>query len=147
VRLSLDLQPGTGSWDGLLWAYFYQGLPLKGLSLFGSTTFRYPTENSDGYRLGSELSYYLGTSHRYYQFLDLLAQIRGRLAGRDRHSGRKLSSTGGHWIYLVLGGNLNVTRSLSIQAYGQFPVYQNVNGIQLTPSYSLVVAGYFRITL
>ncbi|MGH7455102.1 MAG: hypothetical protein ACRENG_27350, partial [bacterium] len=40
VRLSYDLQPGTGSWDALLWLYAFTGfLPLR-FNFFGNATLR-----------------------------------------------------------------------------------------------------------
>jgi hypothetical protein len=46
-------------------------------------------------------------------------------------------ATGGKLEYLTLGGILPVPERFASYANVQVPVYQNVNGIQLTPKYTV----------
>lgn len=146
VRLAIELQPGTGSVDGLLWGYFYQGFLPFPAHIFGNAIYRRPSANGDGYRVGHELKYYLGASYRTPKYFDFTAQVKWRTAGGDSFKDRPLLSTGGHWVYFMPGINLNI-KTLSFQVFGQFPIYRNVEGIQLTPSYSFLLASYYKFYL
>ncbi len=145
VRLSYDLQPGTGSWDALLWLYAFKGfLPLR-FNFFGNATLRFPTENPDGYKIGRELSYFVGGSYRCCNPLDVLLQIRGRHTRGDHFQGFELPSTGGTWLFFVPAVNLNLTNQLALQMQYQQPLYFDVNGQQMVQDRTLALAAFYNI--
>jgi hypothetical protein len=145
VVLSYDLQPGTGSWDPILWVYAFRGFLPRKYSLFGSATLRFPGENSDGYRLGRELSYFAGGSYRFSNPLDFLLQVRGRHTTGDSYLGYERLSTGGTWLFLVPAANLNVTNRLALQLQYQQPLYFNVVGEQLVPDSTFALAMFYSL--
>ncbi len=145
VRLSYDLQPGTGSWDPLLWLYAFKGfLPLR-FNLFSSATLRFPSENPDGYKIGHELSYFAGGNYRCFNPLDVLLQIRGRHASGDHFQGFELPSTGGTWLFFVPAVNLNLTNQFALQLQNQQPLYFDVNGQQMVQDRTLALAAFYNI--
>jgi hypothetical protein len=145
VRLSYDLQPGTGSWDPLIWLYAFKGFLPKRFNFFGSATLRFPTENPDGYKIGRELSYFAGGSFRCCNPLDVLLQIRGRHTSGDHFQGFELPSTGGTWLFFVPAVNLNVTNQFALQVQYQQPLYFDVNGQQMVQDRTVALAAFYNI--
>jgi hypothetical protein len=145
VRLSYDLQPGTGSWDPLIWLYAFKGFLPKRFNFFGSATLRFPTENPEGYKIGRELSYFAGSSFRCCNPLDVLLQIRGRHASGDHFQGYQLPSTGGTWLFFVPAVNVNLTNQIALQVQYQQPLYFRVTGQQLVQDRVLALAAFYNI--
>lgn len=138
TRLAIDLQPGTGAIDGLLWAYSSYNLIRMGLSVYGNLLYRYSGANLEGYKIGDELIVVIGADYYFTDYLSFTLQSRSRFANADYAERRSLPSTGGtnHDLYLYLNyfeGNS------SLRIYTQIPLYRNVRGIQLTVSQVLGV--------
>jgi hypothetical protein len=62
-------------------------------------------------------------------------QINSRFVQKDSGDAADTFSTGGTLVYVTPGFIVPINESLSVYSSLQIPVYQNVNGIQLTPSY------------
>ncbi len=142
ILLSADLQPGSGSWDGFIWSYFSQGyLPVR-FNWFVSSTYRMNGTNNRfkntvpglGYHFGNEFLLNLGSAYSTKSRFNFSLQLRYRNTNIDRLGSLEVSNTGGNWIYIIPGVNMNYP-SFSIGLNGQFPVYRRLNGIQLTTSY------------
>jgi len=133
TRLSIDLQPGTGATDVIVWGNFYKGfLPLS-FSLIANLLYRYPSVNLDGYRFGDEYIFSLIGEYYFTEYLTLSVGMRARFAEEDFWNGRFLPSTGGTY-YDVIPGVIYSERAYSLKIFYQSPVYRNVRGIQLTTS-------------
>ncbi len=145
VRLSYDLHPGTGSWDPLLWLYAFKGFLPRRYNFFASFAFRFPGANPDGYRIGREVTYYLGGSYRCCNPFDLILQIRGRHTGKDVYLSRQRASTGGTWFFAAPAVNLNLLNQVALQIQYQHPLYFRVNGEQLAPDRTVALALFYRI--
>lgn len=146
TRLSMDLQPGTGAADVLLWGNFYKGFQPLSFSLFANILYRYPGVNLDGYRFGDE--YILSLLGEYYftDYLTFSLGIRSRFAEEDFWNGRFLPSTGGTY-YDILPGIIYSESSYSLKIFYQSPVYRNVRGIQLTTSNIIGAELLFRFSI
>jgi hypothetical protein len=125
------LQPGTGSTDLILGA-FYRG-PLTGASdWFTSATLQSPLEFDDGFRPGTRFGADVGAR------VPLAARLSGQLQlnftrrGRDSGSEAERADSGGSFVYLSPGLSLALNQQWSIYGFVQVPVYQRVNGRQLT---------------
>ena len=70
-------------------------------------------------------------------------QRSARVARTDSGDAADAYSTGGRLVYLTVGAIVPVSESLTPYANSQLPVYQNVNGIQLTPRYVVSVGAKF----
>jgi hypothetical protein len=62
-------------------------------------------------------------------------QLNARYVKVDSGDAADTFSTGGRLVYLTVGGILPVSEQFTPYANLQVPIYQNVNGIQLTPKY------------
>jgi len=133
TRLSIDLQPGTGATDVLLWGNFYKGFQSLYFSVFANFLYRYPGINLDGYKFGDE--YILSLMGEYYltDYLIISGGMRIRLAEEDFWGGRFLPSTGGIY-YDFLPGLIYSEGFYSLKLFYQAPIHRNVKGIQLSTS-------------
>lgn len=131
TRLSIDLQPGTGATDVLLWGNFYKGFQPLNFAINANLFYRYAGVNLDGYRFGDEYIFLLNGEYYYSDFLTFTLGLRGRFSNEDYWGGRFLPSTGGTY-YDVLPSLTYYEGSYSLKVFYQTPVYRNVRGIQLT---------------
>jgi hypothetical protein len=133
TRLSIDLQPGTGAIDLLLWTHIYKGFPEAGLGLSLNILYRYPGSNLDGYRFGDELIIAIAAEYSVTNYLGFSFLSKIRFAGKDFLSSRFLPSTGGSYLDVLPSINY-YEDNLSLRFFYQLPLYRNVSGIQLVTS-------------
>ena len=146
VFLNEDIQPGSGTWDVVFWAYGYQGfLPTTRLNLLINTTYRIASENWRGFRFGNELSLTVGTSYRTDTPFDYSLQLRIRNTSSFTINGSAVSNTGGNWVSLVPGINFKFNEDIAFRASGLLPVYRNLNGVQLTTTYKINFTMFYTI--
>jgi hypothetical protein len=141
----VTLQPGSGSTDVSVGAA-YQGAVLRNTSVggpmgsvtaipyFGSITYRRNGAGTYGYRHGGELQASVGSEYPLSSKLNALGQVNVRHSSRDGVGSTEENPalTGGTYVYVSPGIRLLLRRGVSGYAYVQLPVYQNVNGLQLT---------------
>jgi len=133
TRLSIDLQPGTGSSDLLFWSHLSYDFPSLALSFNASLLYKYSGSNLDGYRFGDEVLLTLNASYTIVEFWGINLQLKGRTADRDYWNSRFLPSTGGTY-FDITPGLIYYEGDLSIRIFTQFPLYRNLQGIQLAIS-------------
>lgn len=131
TRLSIDLQPGTGATDVLLWGNFYKGFQPLNFAINANVFYRYAGVNLDGYRFGDEYIFLLNGEYYFSDFLTFSFGLRGRFSNEDYWGGRFLPSTGGTY-YDILPSLIYYEGSYSLKVFYQTPLYRNVRGIQLT---------------
>lgn len=134
------LQPGTGSTDVIVGAYYSYPSATHGLGWFAQGSYQRAVATQDGYRPGEQVSLTGGVTYSITQQVSLLAQLNALHKGRDTGPNAEPDLSGGNYVYAAPG--LSVAISKNVQAYGflQLPVYRKVNGIQLTARRA-VVAG------
>lgn len=143
AQLQADMQPGTGSFDGLVWAYFSKTfLPSSTINLYTSTSFRYNgtseqyNNSSISYKFGNTLISDLGISNKITSLLQYTGQVRFRYSAKDRLDGSLVENTGGYWLSLVPGLNLNLSESIVLRFNSRIPLFQNLNGTQSTTKFA-----------
>ncbi len=146
TRLAIDLQPGTGSTDVLLWGNFYKGFQPISFAFFITTLYRYAGSNLNGYRFGDELILSVGGEYYFTDYLTFSLSARGRFAAEDYWGGRFLPSTGGTY-YDLLPSLIYSEGSYNLKLFYQTPFYRNVQGIQLTSSSIVGVELLFNFNL
>lgn len=136
-RAEPSLQPGTGSWDPIFGLYYLQ--KLWQLTTFANATYRISTGHS-GYKFGDELLANVGVIYPL-KGLDLLAQVNFQVNGRDKATESPLfhENTGGTRIFMSPGLRVPLTGNLATYLYVQIPIYRNVNGVNLTSDWNLLV--------
>ena len=145
ILLPADMQPGTGSWDAVLWAYYFKGfLPFSKWNYFSNLTYRLNGNNdryqlsevNSGYRFGNELLATVGTSVSTDSLLSFSLLVRYRNTQADHLAESTVPNTGGHWVYVQPGVNVNF-ETVSLRLSGSIPIYRRLTGTQLTTSYTL----------
>jgi len=148
LLLPADLQPGTGSWDGILGiTYTYTGFPRPSTAASVNTIYRInsATERFNGeqiYKFGDEIQSTIGIGD---QFLlgNLIVEpgflIRYRHTLPDQIDKNIFPNTGGDWIFISPGLSLYITQNLSFNISGEIPIYTRLTGTQLSTDYRMVI--------
>jgi len=150
IRLNFDMQPGTGAWDGIAWSYFSKTFaPASTINLFLFTTYRATGSaerfaDNDNYEFGNELLANIGATNNITSDLSYIATIKYRSTSSDQRNNNKLPNTGGKWIHLEPALQYQLTNGLSIKASGKIPIYQYLNGLQPTTSYTASISLFYN---
>lgn len=150
ILLPADMQPGTGAWDGILWAYASQGfVPRAPLNLFviashrlSGTNERYGSDQQ-GYKFGNETVVSLGAGYRTGNKVDYSLVLRYRRVAPDQFGGSEISNTGGMWLSILPGVNVTLSDGLTARASALIPLYRNLNGTQLTTTYGVTISAFY----
>lgn len=133
------IQPGTGSWDGIVSAYYaYQIIPHEWDAFF-STSYQITTENTLDYKMGETLLLNAGASYRLTEKWVTSLQANLRYSPHDEFKGVEVPSTGGTWVYVTPGFKVQASPNTALYAHLQLPVYQRVNEVNLVPRYQLIL--------
>jgi hypothetical protein len=155
ILIPADMQPGTGSWDGVLWGYFSKGfVPVIPLNIYINASYRFNGTNNrfgesfqQGYTFGNELFINLGAGYRTDTFFDFTLMFRYRNTQPDNFDEGVLPNTGGNWLYLVPGINGKISDRFTARLSGQIPLYRNLTGTQLTTTYTASLGLLYNINL
>ena len=155
ILIPADMQPGSGSWDGILWGYVSKGfVPIIPLNVFINISYRANGTNNrfgagfqQGYSFGNELFINIGAGYRTDAFLDFSFMFRYRNTTKDNFDGAEVPNTSGNWLYLVPGVNGKLSDNFTARLSGQIPVYRNLSGTQLTTTYTAALGLFYNINL
>jgi hypothetical protein len=140
------LQRGTGTTDLIVGAYYFGDLATD-WGYFTQVTFQaalnHSTMAGGSYKPGDNLNVSIGARYRGFASFVPTVQINARYAKTDSGEAADTFATGGKLVYLTLGGILPVSPNFAPYANVQVPIYQNVNGIQLTPKYTVSVGARY----
>jgi len=131
-----SLQPGTGSTDLLFGGYYSDGLDKLGW--FAQALWQHAIASQAGYRPGDAITVNAGVRYADMgQAVVPLFQV--NYVRRNIDTGNLVNVefdgsplTGGDLVYLAPGVSASLGKGFSAYGYVQFPVYQDVNGVQLT---------------
>jgi Putative MetA-pathway of phenol degradation len=138
-RAERTLQPGTGTTDLLLGAYYNGVLPASGMSWFVQGLWQTPMESSEDYRPGQRFSLDAGYRYEVTDRAGLMLQVNAVRRERDSGAQAEPANTGGTFLFLTPGASYAVSKGTQIYAFVQKPLYQYVNGVQLTADWSAVL--------
>jgi hypothetical protein len=138
------LQPGTGTTDLLLGYYWNSGAPLLGLSWFAGGQVVLPMNSKAGFKPGKQLQVDGGIRYAASQNVGLMLQVNYVAKGRDSGENAEPEDSGSRQAYVSPGISWNATRDLQLYAYVQLPIYQSVNGVQLTADRSAMAGLSWR---
>lgn len=127
-----SLQPGTGTTDAIVGAYYAQLLPMKELSWFAEALVQAPLNTRDGYKPGTRVSLDTGVRFNATEHLSLMLQLNALFRGRDSGVNAEPDDSGGTFLFLSPGFSYALSRDAQVYAFYQLPLYQYVNGVQLT---------------
>jgi hypothetical protein len=152
LTLPADMQPGSGSLDGMFWTFFQKSkFPIKPMSLVMVSTFRKSGKNNgyngnQVYQFGDEFQANLGINYNFFAKwpIDIFAFGRYRSQTVDLIDGNVFPGSGGKWVYVIPGFNVSFIPDLSFRASADLPVYRNLSGTQLTTSYRYTLAVFYN---
>lgn len=150
IPLNLDMQPGTGAWDGIFWSYFSKTFaPTSDINFFLYNTFRATGtaerfNKDDKYKFGNEWVVNTGITDNLFSNLSYVGMISYRSTSSDQRNGQNLPNTGGKWVSIEPALRYQFTNSLSAKIGGKIPVYQHLNGIQPTTSYTVSFSLFYN---
>lgn len=136
------LQPGTGTTD-LIFGPFVR-YPTAHGAWFAQLLVQAPLNSHDEYRAGEQVSLDLGYRHALTEKLSALGQVNWHSKERD-HGDEAEPDHSGSWSLSVSPGlSYAITSSAQIYGFVQVPVYQYVNGVQLTEDWSATTGISFK---
>ena len=133
------LQPGSGTTDALLGAYYSTHLPTRNLSWFVQGLAQLPLNSHEEYRPGNRVTFDTGVRYDMGDKLGLMLQLNALFKARDRGEQAEPDDTGGKFLFLSPGVSYAFTRQLQTYAFVQLPLYQNVNGVQLVARHAFAI--------
>jgi hypothetical protein len=139
--LDASLQPGTGSTDVIVGAYYYQpvgeSVQLFATAQFQSAVAHRQDEPGNDFSPGNSTTVSLGV--RYARDTRIVPQLQLNLLhkGVDRGALADITDTAGTVAYLSPGLTLQVHGNLHVFGFAQLPVYSNLVGYQVFPRYTL----------
>lgn len=153
IVLNADMQPGSGTWDVITWAYYARQFNFRpSLVVSARVLGRFNGKNRKYY--GSQ-TYQFGTSSQIFlslgdQFLlgnRVLApslSLRYRWAANDRINEQELENTGGQWINVIPALSWHFRQNIILHMVPEIPLFSRVNGTQLTPTFRMQLGIYYR---
>jgi len=133
------LQPGTGTTDAIIGAYYHQKLPQAGASWFAQAQYQHALNDRDNFRPGSHFGADLGYRHGLTDNLGALVQLNFLLKRRDSGANAEPADSGGRFVSLSPGLSYAVSDSVQVYGFIQKHLYQRVNGVQITADKAMVV--------
>ncbi len=141
MPLDASLQPGSGSTDIILGAYYYQAISqdfdfiVNGQ--FQSAVKHHMDQPGNDYRPGNSATVSLGL--RYESSPRWVPQLQLNLLHKSRDQGAlaDVQSTAGSVAYVSPGVTARVLPQVHVYGFAQVPVYSNLYGTQLFPRWTV----------
>jgi hypothetical protein len=140
-----SLQPGSGTTDALLGVYRHHRRGGSDTTFFAQALWQRPFAERDGYAPGQQVA--LDTGLRYALAHDTSAQVQLNLLWKDRDRGinAEPDDSGGRYVFLSPGLSCAINATLQVYGFVQLPLYQYVNGTQLTADWSALAGLSLRL--
>lgn len=132
------LQPGSGTTDAILGGYFQYAATGSKLRWFGQALWQQPLDERADFRPGYQLSLDAGVNYALTDRVTALLQANVQLKGRDSGDEAEREDSGARSLALSPGLGYALTRTTQIYGFVQVPVYEYVNGVQLTADIAYV---------
>ncbi len=138
------LQLGTGSTDivaGIFAKGIFAETPLR---WFAQSQWQHAIATKDDFQPGDDITFDLGLRYLVTDAFAANLQLNTRYKRRDSGANGEPDESGGKFVYLSPGVSYAFAAGIQIYAYVQVPLYQSVNGVQLTQSTGYVVGVNYR---
>lgn len=142
----VSLQPGNGSTDLILGAFWQQGAHGAALSYFAQAMLQTSVNHLADFKPGNQINLDAGLRYALGRKASALLQLNYQDNAQDSGiaapadaSGVPGTATGGKFLYLTPGVSFAVVPGTNLYGLLQLPLSQNVNGEQLTASKSFTV--------
>src|ERR1700680_933403 len=148
--LDASLQPGTGSTDLIVGAYYYrpvsQNFDTFVNGQFQSAVRHKQDQPGNDFRPGNSATMSVGL--RYEAHPQWVPQLQANLLRKRAAQGAvaDTTDTAGTVAYLSPGLTLHVIGKLHLYAFAQIPVYARLDGYQLFPHWTATVGGSYAFS-
>lgn len=133
-----SLQPGSGTTDVLLGGFYSHVMPAFNRSWFIQGLAQVPTAYRQHYKPGKRFTLDAGVRYEMTGAVGVMLQLNGLYRARDRGREAEPADTGGTFVFVSPGVSYAVAPKTQIYAFLQKPIYQYVNGVQITADWSLL---------
>ena len=137
------LQPGSGTTDLLAGVFYNRLVPSLG-AVFVQARLEAAMDSHDQYRPGNRIFVDVGVRYPLTSRIALQAQLNAVVKSRDYGENAEREQSGGKFLYFTPGVSFAVSRALQLYLFAQLPVYQYVNGVQLTPHWGALAGASWR---
>jgi len=134
--LDRGLQPGTGTTDLIAGLYYFDNFATD-WGYFARATVQTAFNSRNDYKPGTNENVSLGLRYTGFSWIIPQLQLNSRFANRDSGEEADAANSGGTLLYISPGVTVEVTKQLSAYVFVQVPLYQNVKGNQLSPTWTL----------
>ncbi len=131
------LQPGSGSIDSLLGAYYnhHDG----NIGWFAQGMWQQTLSDRDNFKPGTKLSADVGFSYNTTPDFTVMLQLNAQHKARDSGANAEPADSGSRTVSISPGLSYRFTQSTQVYGFVQKPIYQYMNGAQLTSDWSAAV--------
>ncbi len=136
-----SLQPGTGSTDAVLGAYYSAPGFHQDSSWWAQVLAQQAVATTDGFRPGNQYQFNVGYRYPFSDALQGLLQVNSLVKGRDSGVNAEPDLSGSKSVFLSPGLSYSITHDTQLYSFVQLPIYRYYNGIQLSVDWA-VVAGF-----
>jgi hypothetical protein len=149
MPLDASLQPGTGSTDLIVGAYYYravsQDFDVFANGQFQSAVKHHLDQPGNDFRPGNSTTLSIGL--RYETNPRWVPQLQMNLLRKSRDQGAlaDIQSSAGNVAYVSPGLTAKVISTLHLFGFVQIPVYSNLYGYQLFPRYTVSVGASYSL--
>lgn len=133
------LQPGTGTTDAIVGAYHHQKLPHWNASWFAQAQYQHALNRHDDFKPGSQFGIDLGYRYGVTDTLGALLQLNFLAKRRDSGAQAEPADSGSRAVFISPGLSYVVSDKVQIYGFFQKPLYQHMNGVQLTANKAFVI--------
>jgi hypothetical protein len=130
-----SLQAGTGTTDLLLGAYFQRVLG-SGTSWFADVRMQQALNSYENYKPGTQVSLDVGLRREIGDRFSVMIQLNALHKDRDSGSEAEPEDSGGKFLFVSPGLSYAIATNFQIYGFVQLPLYQYVNGVQLTANWA-----------
>ena len=131
-----SLQPGTGTTQLALSAYYREALPIFNSSWYAQAGAQLPLYSYNNYKPGNVYAVDLGYRYDVNDKLGLNLQMNYVYKSRDKGSEAEPEDSGGQTLAIAPGVTYAFSPAVQVYAFVSVPVYRFVNGVQLTANWS-----------
>ncbi|TAK91286.1 MAG: hypothetical protein EPO06_05925 [Burkholderiaceae bacterium] len=130
--LDRGLQAGTGTTDVLFGLYHFATLS-RNWDYFAQGMIQAPLAAREDFKPGNSLNINVGVRYMASEKIIPQLQLNARVVGKDSGDQADRDNSGGRLVYLSPGITVEISKQVKAFGFLQVPIYQYVNGYQLTP--------------
>jgi hypothetical protein len=137
------LQPGTGTTDAPVTAFLSRPLSPKD-SIFVQLSFEAALDSRDQYRPGNRTYLNIGYNRWLTSRMGLQQQLNFAFKRPGEGNNAEPDVSGGKYVFFSPGVSYDLSHDWQVYAYLQMPLYQYVNGVQLTADWAALAGVAWR---